>query len=81
MAFQQNSPFINDKKLTDQTTRCPHPGVPVNGRLLQERNFSVGAVVSFRCNPGYAMVGERRQTCLYFLQWSGNGAPKCISEF
>ena len=24
------------------------------------------------------MVGDSRQTCLEFKEWSGNGAPQCI---
>ncbi|XP_076811265.1 complement factor B-like [Clavelina lepadiformis] len=57
---------------------CPHPGVPINGKLLRHRGFGVGSVVEFQCNRGYAMIGERRQECLYFLQWDGDGAPLCV---
>jgi len=61
------------------TNRCPNPGIPVNGYVVSDsEGYNVGSAVEFACDPGYAMVGERRQECLFFLQWSGGGAPKCI---
>ncbi|CAK8674431.1 unnamed protein product [Clavelina lepadiformis] len=63
--------------------RCVHPGVPVNGRViarfsLSARDMEIGDTVRFQCDDGYSMVGEAVQECLYFLQWSGNGAPLCV---
>ncbi|XP_076821631.1 uncharacterized protein LOC143468357 isoform X1 [Clavelina lepadiformis] len=62
----------------DNEVRCPHPGIPINGRLTLGGNFSVGDFVEFECDPDYVMVGEARQECYYFLEWSGGGSPKCI---
>ncbi|XP_076822017.1 uncharacterized protein LOC143468587 [Clavelina lepadiformis] len=64
--------------LIDDESRCPHPGVPINGNLLTRSNFTVGAMVEFECDEGYSMIGDRQQECFYFLQWSDGGAPKCI---
>ena len=59
---------------------CPHPGVPIAGRLYGN-DFSVGSVVTFSCDPGYVMEGDSRQTCLEFKQWSGDGAPQCKGKY
>ncbi|XP_076821816.1 sushi, von Willebrand factor type A, EGF and pentraxin domain-containing protein 1-like isoform X2 [Clavelina lepadiformis] len=64
--------------MIDDESRCPHPGVPINGNLLTRSNFTMGAMVEFECDEGYSMIGDRQQECLYFLQWSDGGAPKCI---
>ncbi|XP_076821431.1 protein lev-9-like [Clavelina lepadiformis] len=56
--------------IIDDEIRCPHPGIPINGRLTQGENFSVGNFVEFECDPGYVMIGEARQECYYFLEWS-----------
>ncbi|CAK8674354.1 unnamed protein product [Clavelina lepadiformis] len=64
--------------LIDDESRCPHPGVPINGNLLTRSNFTVGTMVEFECDEGYSMIGDRQQECFYFLQWSDGGAPKCI---
>ncbi|XP_076811204.1 uncharacterized protein LOC143455431 [Clavelina lepadiformis] len=65
--------------IIDRRLRCPHPGVPINGVILAGRGFGVGRRVQFECDPGYTMTGEKNQECLYFLQWSGGGVPKCIN--
>ena len=62
----------------DNLTRCSHPGIPINGKLNMTSDFSIGSLVEFECNRGYVMIGDSEQECLFFLQWSGNGAPKCI---
>ncbi|XP_076821895.1 complement C2-like isoform X2 [Clavelina lepadiformis] len=64
--------------LIDDESRCPHPGVPINGNLLTRSNFTVGTMIEFECDEGYSMIGDRQQECFYFLQWSDGGAPKCI---
>ena len=63
----------------DNLTRCSHPGIPINGNLQNAtRNFPIGSIVEFDCDEGYVMIGERIQECLYFLEWSGRGAPDCV---
>jgi len=65
---------------TDSLERCPHPGIPINGYLLTTSNFTVGSIAEFSCQPGFTLIGHKRQECLFFLQWSGGGAPQCTSE-
>ncbi|XP_078494101.1 LOW QUALITY PROTEIN: limulus clotting factor C-like [Ciona intestinalis] len=64
--------------------RCSHPGIPVNGELFWARRgrdpFSVGSIITFRCTRGYILVGQAEQTCMYFLQWDGQGAPQCVDS-
>ena len=60
--------------------RCPHPGIPVGGRLLNHKNFAEGTWVEFSCNDNLVMIGKRRQLCLQFLEWSHGGAPLCIGK-
>ena len=68
--------------MIDFRTRCRHPGIPINGKLLTPRpSFDVGSSVQFSCNKGYVLVGSARIECLYFLQWSDNGAPLCIGKW
>jgi len=64
----------------DKIKRCPHPGVPINGRLISASNFSIGGAVEFECDSGYLMIGDEKQTCLYALQWSDGGAPQCLGK-
>lgn len=77
--------FSNDnkKEVIDSGlfSRCPHPGIPINGELKglgEEGDFAVKKVVKFKCNEGYVMDGDEEQECLFFKQWSGEGAPKCV---
>jgi len=64
---------------------CPHPGIPIGGRLIKRshRNnfgFPVDTMIEFECENGLVLEGERRQLCLRYQEWSGNGAPQCISK-
>ena len=63
---------------------CPHPGVPIGGRLIRRNRDSLGfpvdSVVEFECNLGLVLEGERTQVCLRYQEWSGNGAPRCIGK-
>ena len=63
----------------DNLFRCPHPGIPINGNLVynSEENFSINSRIAYQCNNGFILIGERQQECLFFLQWSGGGAPLC----
>ena len=63
----------------DNLTRCFHPGIPIHGNLRNvTQNFRIGSVVEFECDEGYVLVGDMIQECMYFLEWSGKGAPDCI---
>ncbi|XP_039252524.2 complement factor B-like [Styela clava] len=64
--------------LRDKEKRCPHPGVPIDGRLIGD-DFSIGSTVRFRCDYGYVLYGDEKQTCLWMKEWSGTGiAPTCV---
>uniref|UniRef100_A0A669EYE9 CUB and Sushi multiple domains 2 n=1 Tax=Oreochromis niloticus TaxID=8128 RepID=A0A669EYE9_ORENI len=53
---------------------CGDPGVPVHGIRLGEE-FTVGSVVRFSCEPGYALKGSPERTCLT-RTWNGT-KPLC----
>nr|XP_039270340.1 complement factor B-like [Styela clava] len=62
----------------DKELRCPHPGVPINGRLIGD-DFSIDSTVRFGCDRGYVLYGDQEQTCLWIKEWSGAGiAPTCV---
>ncbi|KPP67001.1 CUB and sushi domain-containing protein 1-like, partial [Scleropages formosus] len=42
---------------------CPKPPVPMNGVLLGD-SFHTDSVVSFQCDPGYALQGRSHVTCM-----------------
>ncbi|XP_077974650.1 uncharacterized protein LOC120329810 isoform X2 [Styela clava] len=66
--------------LRDRVERCPHPGVPINGRLIGD-DFTIGSTVRFRCDFGYVLYGDEEQTCLWMKEWSGTGiAPTCVDS-
>uniref|UniRef100_A0AAX7V0K9 CUB and Sushi multiple domains 2 n=1 Tax=Astatotilapia calliptera TaxID=8154 RepID=A0AAX7V0K9_ASTCA len=54
---------------------CGDPGVPVHGIRLGEE-FTVGSVVRFSCEPGYALKGSPERTCLANGSWLGT-QPEC----
>ncbi|XP_039270387.2 complement factor B-like [Styela clava] len=64
--------------LRDEVKRCPHPGVPINGRLIGD-DFTVDSTVRFGCDYGYVLYGDEEQTCLWFKEWNGTGiTPTCV---
>nr|XP_039270145.1 complement factor B-like [Styela clava] len=72
---------VCDYKFRGRKNRCPHPGIPIGGKLFRfagDVEFPVGRKVEFSCNDGLVMIGEASQQCLFFKQWSGNGAPQCV---
>ena len=65
---------------------CGDPGVPLDGSrtLLAcdqdigqgEGQFVEGCLITFRCDPGYRMIGESSSTCESNGSWS-NDLPIC----
>ena len=53
---------------------CPDPGVPTNGKRLNN-NFREGETVIFGCNRDYDLVGNDAIRCEGGM-WSGE-VPKC----
>lgn len=64
---------------------CAELGTPTNGyRIPEEGNCSLGAVVSFGCNPSYQLQGEMVLECSHDpatgkAAWDGD-IPQCIGE-
>lgn len=58
---------------------CGDPGTPVNGqRVLEDTTFD--ATVTYSCNDGYVLVGEKERQCGSEGQWSGP-LPRCDGEW
>ncbi|XP_029114257.1 CUB and sushi domain-containing protein 1-like isoform X1 [Scleropages formosus] len=59
---------------------CPKPPVPMNGVLLGD-SFHTDSVVSFQCDPGYALQGRSHVTCMpgTVRRWNFP-PPLCIAE-
>ncbi|XP_054709070.1 uncharacterized protein LOC129218772 [Uloborus diversus] len=54
---------------------CGKPERPVNSTIIA-RNFDIGTVIEYRCNPGHLLVGPNIRTCLpsgFFSEFP----PKC----
>ncbi|XP_061452290.1 CUB and sushi domain-containing protein 2 isoform X5 [Rhineura floridana] len=59
---------------------CPEPSVPSNGLKLGER-YLVNDVVSFQCEPGYALQGHSHISCMpgTVRRWN-YPPPLCIAQ-
>uniref|UniRef100_F6THN8 CUB and Sushi multiple domains 2 n=1 Tax=Ornithorhynchus anatinus TaxID=9258 RepID=F6THN8_ORNAN len=59
---------------------CPEPTVPSNGMKLGER-YLVNDVVSFQCEPGYALQGHSHISCMpgTVRRWN-YPPPLCIAQ-
>ncbi|GIY59676.1 sushi, von Willebrand factor type A, EGF and pentraxin domain-containing protein 1 [Caerostris darwini] len=54
---------------------CGKPERPVNSTIVA-RNFDIGSVIEYKCNPGHLLVGPNIRTCLpsgFFSEFP----PKC----
>jgi len=49
---------------------CGDPGTPVNGKRIGD-DFSLGAVVFFRCFDDFDLVGSKFRMCQSDGVWSG----------
>ncbi|XP_042194838.1 CUB and sushi domain-containing protein 1 [Callorhinchus milii] len=61
-------------------TSCPEPSIPSNGLKGGER-YLVNDVVSFRCEPGYALQGHSHISCMpgTVRRWN-YPPPLCIAQ-
>lgn len=62
---------------------CSDPGKPANGDYSVE-SLKVGSVVSYRCNDGFYLDGDKERVCQEegtsrSAVWSG-AVPQCMRE-
>lgn len=58
---------------------CGDPGTPDNGdRDLQ--STTIGSMVVYMCNFGYALEGDSSRECQNNQQWSGQ-LPQCVGKY
>nr|XP_003930463.2 complement receptor type 2 isoform X2 [Saimiri boliviensis boliviensis] len=61
--------------------RCHPPPVIVNGKHtgMMAENFLYGSEVSYECNPGFYLLGEKKLQCRSHGSWSGS-PPQCLQS-
>ena len=57
---------------------CGDPGTPTDGTRTVSA-FTFTNTVTYTCNVGFKLVGNRRRHCVYTAQWSG-ALPTCQSK-
>lgn len=57
---------------------CPQPAMPTNGSLVAY-SLGIGSRVAYRCDSGFAMVGEPGAECLPSGEWSAS-PPQCMPQ-
>ena len=62
--------------LTCTIVECGDPGIPVNGHSTGN-NFTYGSTVTFTCDIGYELQGNKTALCQADGQWSSN-IPLCL---
>ena len=60
---------------------CSEPTVPRNGSIGTYQNTTEGAVIVFRCNPGFVPAGNMTAVCASDGRWSPNPAEvRCTGK-
>nr|XP_045229548.1 sushi, von Willebrand factor type A, EGF and pentraxin domain-containing protein 1 [Macaca fascicularis] len=54
---------------------CGKPAIPENG-CIEELAFTFGSKVTYRCNKGYTLAGDKESSCLANGSWS-HSSPVC----
>ena len=62
---------------------CDDPGTPDDGHRIL-RYLAIDSVVTYRCNPGYLLVGPEQRTCVLpegsnSPSWT-HAVPACTSK-
>lgn len=59
---------------------CQRPVDPTHGRILTgQQDFVVGNTITYQCDHGYKLMGNKQRSCLQNRRWS-DGEPRCESE-
>lgn len=62
---------------------CPPPPEIPNGRHDDTDNYVYGTAVTYRCNAGFSLIGNKTIVCTYDQRengmWSGS-APECKGD-
>lgn len=64
--------------VTNAEITCEVPKKPENGNVVA-RSFVVGSHVTYVCNPGYQILGQKKRFCTRSLVWSGL-QPTCTGN-
>lgn len=57
---------------------CGHPGRP-GYAIVSGKNYWVGSIIRYFCNPGYTLIGHGARRCMSSGSWSGK-MPTCKYE-
>lgn len=62
--------------------KCPncHEPSPMENGQVTAPNRSLNAIIRYRCDEKYILIGNSRRTCLQDGVWSGH-EPVCWSKF
>ena len=58
---------------------CGEASIVQNG-FRSGDDFTFGATVHYKCNPGFLLTGSMNRTCLNSGKWSGN-FPTCNGSY
>lgn len=58
---------------------CGKLSVPADGSMDDSQGTKYQAQVTFHCNDGYLLVGNKKTTCSELGEWT-NPAPTCVKK-
>ncbi|XP_013391007.1 sushi, von Willebrand factor type A, EGF and pentraxin domain-containing protein 1 [Lingula anatina] len=59
-----------------EAVSCGEPGTPQHGER-EGNSFKFGDVVTYKCNKGYKLEGQKSRRCMATKTWTGND-PTCV---
>ena len=64
------------------TVNCSDPTPPTDGSIDPYQNTTEGAVIHFRCSPGFVPTGRMTAVCGADQRWNPDPAGhRCICEY